>query len=200
MRALFLLLIFLSCSTSLYAEKMSILTEIELIQEKLWKLNRETGAYKASLEEQKKELGLMASGAAKHRLELDERLNALTQATAGQQEKMVQLENDLVKFGESLAALAAETNQDNGFLLEQAKRIGALEGALNALRGELVTQETNAGLALTDLRTQLAEARSRIDALGQDMGGRVEQIGYWGAGAALLLVITLTIGIALRKR
>ena len=46
----------------------------------------------------------------------------------------------------------------------------------------------------------MVETRSQLDALGQDMGGRVEQIGYWAAGAALFLALILTIVMALRKR
>lgn len=206
MKALYLLIIILLSSTSLHAEKVSILTELEQIQEKLWHLNRETGAFKVSLEEQQKQLGTLASDVAREQLEFNERLNVLSQATTVQQEKSEQMESSLQQLGESLAALAAESKQQNGFLLDQAGKIDDIEESLNALRAELVAQQTDTGQALADLRTQYAEARteitetrSQLETLGQNVGGRVEQIGYLGAGAALILAVALIIVVLLRK-
>ncbi len=207
MKALYLLIIILLCSTSLHAEKVSILTELEQIQEKLWHLNRETGAHKVSLEEQQKQLGTLASEVARERLEFNERLNVLSQATTAQQERSEQMESSLQQLGESLAALAAESKQQNGFLLDQAGKIDDIEESLNALRAEFVVQTTDTTQALADLRTQYAEARAEIsetrlqlETLGQNVGGRVEQIGYLGSGVALILAVALIIVVVLRKR
>ena len=206
MKALYLLIIILLCSTSLHAEQVSILTELEQIQEKLWHLNRETGACKVSLEEQQKQLGTLASDVAGEQLEFNERLNVLSQATTVQQEKSEQMESSLQQLGESLAARAAESKQQNGFLLDQAGMIDDIEESLNALRAELVAQQTDTGQVLADLRTQYAQARAEItetrlqlETLGQNVGGRVEQIGYLGAGAALILAVALIIVVVLRK-
>lgn len=206
MKALYLLIIILLCSTSLHAEQVSILTELEQIQEKLWHLNRETGACKVSLEEQQKQLGTLASDVAGEQLEFNERLNVLSQATTVQQEKSEQMESSLQQLGESLAALAAESKQQNGFLLDQAGMIDDIEESLNALRAELVAQQTDTGQVLADLRTQYAqdraeitETRLQLETLGQNVGGRVEQIGYLGAGAALILAVALIIVVVLRK-
>jgi chromosome segregation ATPase len=206
LKALYLLIIILLCSTSLHAEQVSILTELEQIQEKLWHLNRETGACKVSLEEQQKQLGTLASDVAGEQLEFNERLNVLSQATTVQQEKSEQMESSLQQLGESLAALAAESKQQNGFLLDQAGMIDDIEKSLNALRAELVAQQTDTGQVLADLRSQYAQARAEItetrlqlETLGQNVGGRVEQIGYLGAGAALILAVALIIVVVLRK-
>ena len=206
MKALYLLIIILLCSTSLHAEQVSILTELEQIQEKLWHLNRETGACKVSLEEQQKQLGTLASDVAGEQLEFNERLNVLSQATTVQQEKSEQMESSLQQLGESLAALAAESKQHNGFLLDQAGMIDDIEESLNALRAELVAQQTDTGQVLADLRSQYAqdraeitETRLQLETLGQNVGGRVEQIGYLGAGAALILAVALIIVVVLRK-
>jgi chromosome segregation ATPase len=206
LKALYLLIIILLCSTSLHAEQVSILTELEQIQEKLWHLNRETGACKVSLEEQQKQLGTLASDVAGEQLEFNERLNVLSQATTVQQEKSEQMESSLQQLGESLAALAAESKQQNGFLLDQAGMIDDIEESLNALRAELVAQQTDTGQVLADLRTQYAqdraeitETRLQLETLGQNVGGRVEQIGYLGAGAALILAVALIIVVVLRK-
>jgi chromosome segregation ATPase len=206
LKALYLLIIILLCSTSLHAEQVSILTELEQIQEKLWHLNRETGACKVSLEEQQKQLGTLASDVAGEQLEFNERLNVLSQATTVQQEKSEQMESSLQQLGESLAALAAESKQQNGFLLDQAGMIDDIEESLNALRAELVAQQTDTGQVLADLRSQYAqdraeitETRLQLETLGQNVGGRVEQIGYLGAGAALILAVALIIVVVLRK-
>lgn len=206
LKALSLLLVILFCSTSLYAENVSVLTELELIQEKLWYLQRDMGTQKASLEEQQKQLRLLTSGADKERLELNEDFAALTKANADQKEGLRQIENDLETLGESLIALTTEVRQLNSVLLDQAGKIGILEGSLNALQDELVAQQNDTGQALAELgaqfaetRAQMVETRSQIDTLGQDVGGRVEQIGYLGAGAALVLIIVLITGFLVRK-
>ena len=138
---------------------------------------------------------------------MNQRLVALNQATTNQREERKQRENDLEQLGEALNGLTTEAIQQNQALLDQAGKISALEESLSALRNELVARQTDTGQALTDLRTQVAEAhkqmvetRSQLDTLGQDMGGRVEKIGYWVAGAALFLALMLTIVMALRKR
>jgi chromosome segregation ATPase len=206
LKTLYILLVILFCSTSLHAENASILTEIEMIQEKIWYLNRDMGRNKTSLEEQQKQLGLLADGTDKERLELNERFTALIQANTDQQEGARQMESSLEELGESLSGLVTEARQQNSAQQDQAGKMSALEESLRALQAELMKKQDDTGQALTDLRAQLAEARaqmvetrSQLDSLGQNMGGRVEQIGYWVAGAALILAITLTIGMALRK-
>jgi chromosome segregation ATPase len=174
-------------------------------------LNRETAAYKAeykaSLEEQQKQLGLLASSVDKRQLELNKHLTALAQADTNQRERARQMEKAVGKLGDLLTALTTEVTQQNGLLLDQAEKIDALEGSLNAIRADLVTQETNTEQAFIDLRTrfaedqaQMVEARLQMDMLAQDEGNQRKQIGYWGAAALLILVITLNIGIILRMR
>ena len=206
LKALYILLVILFCSTSLHAENVSILAEIEMIQEKIWYLNRDMGRNKTSLEEQQKQLGLLAADTGKERLELNERLTALIQTTTDQQEATGKLENNLAELGVSLSLLVAEARQQNSALQDQAGKISALGGSLSVLQAELLEQQAGSGQAIADLRAQLAEARaqmvetrSQLDTIGQDVGGRVEQIGYWAAGAVLILAIVLTIGMALRK-
>lgn len=211
MKALLMLLTILFCSTALNAEIVPTRTEIELVQEKLLLLNSETAAYKAeykaSLEEQQKQLGLLASSVDKGRLELNKRLTALAQTDTNQREQTRQMEKALGKLGDLLAALTTEVKQQNSLLLDQAEKIDTLEGSLNAIRADLVTQETSSEQAFIDLRTQFAEdqaqmveARLQLDMLGQDEGDQRKQIGYWGAAALLILVVTLNIGIILRMR
>ncbi len=206
MKTLYMVFFILFCSTTLYAGTGSVLTEIEQIQEKIWYLQRDVGEHKASLAEQQKQLVLLASDIARERLELNGQLTALTQANAGQEEAMMQMENDLATLSEALIALTAEVGQYNSALQDQAGKISTLEGALKLLQNELMAQRNDTGPVLTDLRAQLAEARtqtteirSQLDTLGQDVGGQVEQIGYLGAGAFLVLSMVLIIGYLARK-
>lgn len=199
MKTLYLLFFILCCSTSLSAENVSVLTEIEQIQEKLWYLQRDMKAQNASIEEQQKRLGGWASSAARERSEMNEQLAALARGTAVQQEKLSQMQNALLEFGEALSALTAETAQHNSALLVEAGRLSALERSLSILQDGFAAQQSDTGPALADLRAQLAEARSKIDALGQDMSGRVEQVGYLGAGAFLILSLVLIVGYLARK-
>ncbi|MGK2906635.1 MAG: hypothetical protein ACSLFH_09855 [Desulfuromonadales bacterium] len=214
LKALLMLLTILFCSTALHAESVSTQTEPETVQEKRLHLSSETAAYqaedKASLAEQQKQqkqLELLASSVDKGRLELNKRLTALAQADANQQERARQIEKALGKLGDLMTALTAEVKQQNGVLLDQAEKTATLEESLNAIRADLATQETNSEQAFIDLRSQFAEdqahmveARLQLDMLGQDAGGQRKQIGYWGAAALLILVITLNIGIILRMR
>jgi chromosome segregation ATPase len=210
-------------ATSVHAEKVSVLTELEMLQEKLWYLQRDVGANKAALAEQQKQLKGLAAGLGKERQQLNERLTSLDQAkaeqqalnaridtlsksNAQQQERLNLVESGLVKLGEALTSLTAEVKQQGEPLAEQSARLGALGKRMETLQGELNAQQSGAGLGLGELRGQLDEARaqiietrSRIDALEQNVGGQIKQLGYWGAGAALVLCILLTFVIALRK-
>ena len=199
MKTLYLLIVILFFSTPLHAENVSILTELEQLQEKLWYLQRDLKENKASHEKQQKQLDSLVSGIGKERLQLQERLTASTQETTNLQEVTRLLENDLVKLGEALIALTEDVRQQNSAFSDQAGRIEALEESTAVLLGERAAQKTDTGQELSTLRTQLAEtrtqmdkARSQVDALEQDVGDQIKLLGYWGAGVALIFFIALT--------
>jgi len=220
LRILYFLLVILFCSTSLHAEQLSILTELELIQEKIWYIQRDMGANKNSLEELQKQQKFLASGLDKEQLVVNERLTTLTQATNRQAEIETQRESTLKKIGEALTILVTEAKQQKSVLQDQEGKISTLEGSLSTLRDSLLKQQTDAKQALTGLRTQLSEAQgqiveaqgqivevraqmvealSQLESAEQEAGGQVEKISYWVGGAVLILAILLTIGLALRK-
>ena len=223
LRICYVVLAILFCAVSVHAEKVSVLTELEMLQEKLWYLQRDVGANKASLAEQQKQLKGLSAGLGKERQQLADRLTALDQATAGQQalntrlealskssaeqqERLNSVENGLVKLGEALAALTAEVKQQGGVFAEQTAQFSAISRRMETLQEELNAQQTGAGQDLGELRSQLDEARAqvlqtraRIDDLEADVGSQIKQLGYWGAGAALVLCILLTFVIALRR-
>ena len=206
LKTLYMLIVILFCSMPLHAENVSILTELEQLQEKLWYLQRDLKENKASHEKQQKQLDSLVSGSGKEKLQLQERLAASTQETANLQETTRQLENDLVKLGEALIALTEEVRQQNSAFSDQEGRIEALEESMAVLLGERAAQKTDTGQELSALRTQLAEtrtqmdkARSQVDALEQDVVGQIKQLGYWGAGVALFFFMALTFVIILCK-
>ncbi|MGK2945009.1 MAG: hypothetical protein ACSLFC_09775 [Desulfuromonadales bacterium] len=206
MKTLYLLIVILFCSMPLHAENVSILTELEQLQEKLWYLQRDLKENKASHEKQQKQLDSLVSAIGKESLQFQERLAASSQETANLQEMTRLLENDLVRLGEALIALTEEVRKQNSVYSDQAGRIEALEESMAMLLGERAAQKADTGQELSALRTQLAEtrtqmdkARSQVDALELDVVGQIKQLGYWGAGVALVFFIALTFVIILCK-
>lgn len=199
MKTLQILLIIVLCATPLYAGQALVLTEIEQIQEKIWHIQRAVAAQNTSIEEQHKQLKLLANKTDNGRLESDKRLAALAQSISSQQEETKQIATELQNLHEALASLTNESRQENSALNEQTGKIATLERSLQALRAEFISKQTSTEQALTETRKQLVETRSQLDALGQNVGGRIEQIGLWGTGAALILAAVLTIVIVGRK-
>jgi chromosome segregation ATPase len=132
LKTLYLLLVILFCTTTLHAEKVSILTELEMLQEKLWYLQRDIGTNKSALEEQQKQLKGLVNDINKERLQLNKRLTALTESAAGQQE-----------LSERLAALSQATAGQQGLnerlaalnqaAADQQEKTGKVENGLVAL-------------------------------------------------------------------
>ena len=199
LKTLQILFIVLLCATPLYADQALLLTEIEQIQEKIWHLQRGMAGQKSSFAEHQKQLKLLDAKTDGGRLELDERLAGLAQSISSQQEKTSLIEGELQKLNEAFSTLTNEVRQQNNAMPEQAKRISTLEGSLRTLQVALTSQQTSTEQELAETRKQLIETRTQVDTLGQDVGGRIEQIGLWGGGAALILIIVLMIVIVVRK-
>lgn len=199
MKVLQILFIILLCTTSLCAGQALVLTEIEQIQEKIWHLQRAVAAQKSSTEEQQKQLKLVASKVNDGRVALENQLSALIQSTSNRQDETKRLENELQNLSETLASFSNQAMQRNTLMQEQAEQIETLEGSLKTLRGELSSKQTSLEQELAETRRQLSETRTQVDALGQDVGGRIKQIGVWGAGAALILAMMLALIIVGRK-
>jgi len=199
LKTLQILFIILLCATPLFADQALLLTEIEQIQEKIWHLQRDIAGQKSSVTEYQKQLKSLAVKADDGHLELDERLTRLAQSISSQQEKTNLIETDLKNLNEALATLTNEVRQQNSAIPDQTKRITTLEGSLRTLQTKLASQQTSTEHALTETRKQLMETRAQVDMLGQDVGGRIEKIGLWGAGAAVILIVVLIIVIVGRK-
>ncbi len=199
LKTLQILLAIMLCTTPLYAEQALILTEIEGIQEKVWYLQRDITAQKGSVEKTQKQLKLLVSRTDKHQLNQNKQLTALVQVTTKQQNETIQIESDLKSLIEALSAQRKEVKQQNLTILDQAGKVGTLEGSRQALRAEFAAQQASANQAHAEIHQQLIEIRSQLDTLSQNTGTRIEQISLWGGGAALVLAIVLTIILASRK-
>lgn len=173
LKTFYLLLAILLCTTSLHAEKVSILTEIEMLQEKLWYLQRDIGANKAALEEQQKHLKGLASDISKERQQMNKRLAALSQAAAGQQEltdrlnALRQAAADQHELSERLTTLsqAASDQQERTGLVENG--LVKLGEALSSLTAEIRQQNmvfTEQGDKLSALEQAMAALRTELAA------------------------------------
>jgi phage-related tail protein len=196
LQALLIILIF---ATPLWAEQALVLTEIEKIQENLWYLKKDLATQKTSLETQQKELGLLASKTDKGYLNLNEQVTALAELVTAQKKATRQIEINLGNLSETLATLTGEIGTQSSAKQEQTVEIESLGKALRALQAEYSLKQESTEQALAETRTQLSETRSQLETMKKDVGGRVEQIGLWGSGAALVLAIILTIGFAFRR-
>lgn len=189
----------LLCATPLQAGQALVLTEIEQIQEKIWHLQRAVAAQNTSIEEQQKQLKRFISKADSDQFALNEEVTALTQALSSQHDQTKQLEAEFQTLHAALTTLTNEVGQRKSAALEQTGEISTLERSLQTVRAEFTAQQTRTEQELAETRKQLVEIHSQLDALDQDVGGRIEQIALWGAGAGLVLAIVLTIVIVGRR-
>lgn len=203
LKTLQIIFFILLCATPLHAGQALVLTEIEQLQEKIWHLQRAVATQNTSIKEQQKQLELFISKADGGQLALDEKVTVLSQSMSNQQDKTKQIEVDFQKLNESLTTLTNEAGQRSSSTLEQTDKTIALERSLQSLRAEFTAKQTSTEQELVETRKQLVEIRSQLDSLGQDVGGRIEEISLWGAGAALavalIMVIVLMIVIVGRR-
>jgi len=192
----FLLLLF---AAPLYADQALVLTEIERIQEKIWYLQKDLVEQKASLKQQQKQLQILDNKTESSQTDLDERFASQLQGVETQTETIKQALSELKPIEESLGSLTDQFVIQSNTIVEQSGRISELEGQLKKMQAERSSSQEKISKALAETRAQVDEARSKIETLGQDVGGQVEQISLWGMGAALILAVMLTFIIVSRK-
>jgi chromosome segregation ATPase len=192
----FLLLLF---AAPLYAEQALVLTEIERIQEKIWYLQKDLVEQKTSLKKQQKQLEILDNKTEASQTDLNEQFASQLQVVETQSERINQALSELAPLAETLASLTNQFVIQNETILEQSGKISALEGLLQKMQAEFSSVQKKTTKALAETQAQADETRSKIDALGQDVGGQVEQISMWGMGAALILAVMLTFIIVSRK-
>jgi len=197
-RYLHLLIVLLLSSTPLYAEQALVLTEIEQIQEKIWYLQRDLSAQKEALEKQKGQLNIVANQAKDGQAGLSRQLESITQTITTQADSSAQSATTLQQIQDSFVELTEKVNQKDSAFIELAGKIGTLEGSLQALRSELAAQQTRHEQALAEVRAQLGDVRSQLDAFKQDDKGPYDQVGLWGAIGGLAVAVLLTIIFALK--
>lgn len=204
MKILHIFIVILFCTTPLYADQALVLTEIEQIQEKIWYLQRDFAAQKASLEKQREQLKEITTQLGKDSDTTGEQLNTLGQTVTAQEQLLLQMEGKLQSLNETLFELNNKVEQQDSTLLEMTGKIGVLEGSLQALRTELSSQQSRNDQTMVEMRKQLADAIAKLDNAQQSTKGQLEQVGIWGGAAVLGLAVILTIVFALggskRKR
>ena len=199
MKALQLFFLLLLIAAPLYAEQALVLSEIERIQEKIWYLQKDLVEQKTSLKKQQKQLKLLDSKTEASQTNLNEQFASQLRVVETQTERIKQALSELKPIEESLGSLTDQFVIQSNTIVEQSGRISELEGQLKNMQVELSSSQEKTSKALAEAQAQADETRSKIDALGQDVGGQVEQISMWGMGAALILAVMLTFIIVSRK-
>ena len=192
----FLLLLF---AAPLYAEQALVLTEIERIQEKIWYLQKDIVEQKTSLKDQQKQLKFLVKKTEASQTDVNEKFASQLQVVEAQTERIKQALAELEPITKSIGSLTDQFILQNNTIVEQSDKISALQGQLQKMQAEFSSVQEKTSKALAETQTQVDETRSRINALGQDVGGQVEQISMWGMGAALILAVMLTFIIVSRK-
>ena len=199
MKALQLFFLLLLFAAPLHAEQALVLTEIERIQEKIWYLQKDIVEQKTSLKDQQKQLKLLVKKTEASQTDINEKFASQLQVVEAQTERIKQALAELEPITKSIGSLADQFILQNNTIVEQSGKISALQGQLQKMQAEFSSVEEKTSKALAETQAQVDETRSRIDALGQDVGGQVEQISMWGMGAALILAVMLTFIIVSRK-
>jgi chromosome segregation ATPase len=199
LKVLQIFLLLLLFAAPLYAEQALVLSEIERIQEKIWYLQNDLVEQKTSLKKQQKQLELLDNKTEASQTDLNEQFASQLQAFGTQTERINQALSELAPLAETLASLTDQFVIQNETILEQSGKLSALEGLLQKMQTEFSSVQEKTTKALAETQAQTDETRSKIDALGQDVGGQVEQISMWGMGAALILAVMLTFIIVSRK-
>ena len=192
----FLLLLF---AAPLYAEQALVLTEIERLQEKIWYLQKDIVEQKTSLKDQQKQLKFLVKKTEASQTDINEKFASQLQVVEAQTERIKQALAELEPITKSIGSLTDQFILQNNTIVEQSGKISALQGQFQKMQAEFSSVQEKTSKALAETQAQVDETRSRIDALGQDVGGQVEQISMWGMGAALILAVMLTFIIVSRK-
>jgi chromosome segregation ATPase len=199
LKALQIFFLLLLCAAPLYAEQALVLSEIESIQEKIWYLQKDLVEQKTSLKKQQKQLGILDNKTEASQTDLNEQLASQLQAVETQTERINHALAGLEPIAESVSSLTDQFILQNNTIVEQSGKISALEGQLQKMQADFSSVQEKTSKVLAETQAQADETRSKIDALGQDVGGQVEQISMWGIGAALILAVMLTFIIVSRK-
>ncbi len=199
MKALQIFFILLLFAAPLYAEQALVLSEIERIQEKIWYLQKDLVEQKTSLKEQQKQLKLLANKTKASQTEINEKFTSQLHGVETQTESIKQALTELEPITKSLGSLKEQFILQNNTIVEQSGKISTLEDQLQKMQAEFSSVQEKTSKALAETQSQVDETRSKIDALGQNVGGQVEQISMWGMGAALILAVMLTFIIVSRK-
>jgi len=199
LKALPLCILLLLIAAPLYAEQALVLTEIERIQEKIWYLQKDLVEQKTSLKEQQKQLQGLSNQTEAVQADINERLASQLTSVESLTSGINRTLADLAPVPEALAALTDQFVIQNNTVLEQSGQIDTLQEQLHKLQAEFSSLQEQTSQTLAETRAQVDETRLKIDSLGQDVGGRVEQISLWGMIAALVLAVMLAFIILSRK-
>ena len=134
----------------------------------------------------------------------------MAETLARQQKSLQGIDATVQSLQESVTALARELDQQTRTQMQQAQKSGTQEGLLQGMREEfaasqkqtdlaLAELQKQTDLALAELQKQLAESRAELAALKTNQGESYDRLILYGGGAALALMVLLTIVLAVRS-
>jgi hypothetical protein len=167
--------------------------EVLLLQETVASTQQDLAVQKDLLNEQQSQISFLVNSANNTKAELSATLETLSQSSENLRKGIKKSEEAINEMGENLSSLVAKIEQQGTLSQKQSERINSLENALHANKAEFTERVENVGQGVTETKAQL-------NTLGQDMGGKLKQQGYWVVFAALIGVFGIALGIVVRKK
>jgi len=225
-----LMLIILSATTLCAEQAINPLEEVPqdniiMLLEIVATSRQEIASLKSSSEEQQKQIVALENSERVTKSELLSEINVLvesqknlSQSAERLQEKLIKAEQSIKRLRKKLSELNFKDKQQNMLIKQQATAIKVLQSALDEHKknqGILLKQQSERiGLLeetlkasqveftgrVESVKSGVSETKAQLDTLGQGLGDKVKQLGYWLGLVALLGVLGIALGMIVRKK
>lgn len=217
MKYFFLLIFFLLCATPLCAEQtidvmvQDLTNQVELLQESFTSSQQDFATQKDLIDKQQSQIDLLVNSENETHIEVSKIMETLLQLSDELQREVKKSEGLINMVDSQLSSLVVQAEQQSSLIQEQSERIDTLENLLNENKAafkeridglEKVIDENKAEFTkmVETVGQGVTETKTQINTLGQDMGGKLKQQGYWVFVAALIGVFGIALGVVVRKK
>ncbi len=178
--------------------------EVQLLKDVVVSTQQDMASQRELLNEQQSQIDSLDNSAELINSELSKGLADLTEATE-------KLRKEIARSGVSIKDLDEKTafqfkkiwgrgdlfqqqlEMQSDLFQQQTQRILDLELALDSSKTAFLEQVEN-------VNQRVSEAKTQLNTLGQDMGGKVKNLGYWVTLVAAIGVLGVALGVVVRKR